>query len=367
MHLILVIADLGAGGAERVLTTLANEWAKQGRQITVLTLGDGAVPPFFALDPSVRLRPLALARPSHHPLLALAHNLLRILVLRRALVAARPQVVIAFMDQTNILTLCATVGLALPVIVTEHTDPMYSSLPRPWQLLRRLTYPWAAQLIVLNASVRNYFSPRVQKKARIIPNPVVLSPATPPIHATSSPSPSILLAMGRLVELKGFDRLLRAWAKIAPHHPDWVLEIWGAGPCYADLDALARQLELGNQLRLPGLTRDPYRIMRQADLFVATSHYEGFSLVLAEAMACGLPVVSFDCPSGPRELIRDGVDGLLVPNGNVDALALTLDNLIRNPATRQTLAALAPQVLERFSLATVMGQWEALIEELVAR
>ncbi|MBA3943473.1 MAG: glycosyltransferase family 4 protein [Herpetosiphonaceae bacterium] len=366
MHLTLVIAELGVGGAERVLTTLAHEWITQGHEVTVLTLDDGAVPPFFALDPCVRHRPLALARPSHHPLIGLVRNLQRIRALRHALLACHPQLVIAFMDQTNVLTLCATVGLALPVIITEHTDPVPARLPRLWQLLRRLTYPWAAQLIVLNASMLDYFSPQVRKHSRVIPNPIIKPPTAPLSQATGLHNHSILLAMGRLVELKGFDHLLRAWSKVASHHPAWVLEIWGEGPCRTALETLARQLELGDQLRLPGLTPDAYRTMHRADLFVATSHYEGFSLVLAEAMACGLPVVSFDCPSGPRELIRDGVNGLLVPNGDIDALSRTLDHLMRHPAARQKLASRAPELLDRFGVGSVMAQWDTLIKELVA-
>jgi len=115
---------------------------------------------------------------------------------------------------------------------------------------------------------------------------------------------------------------------------------------------------------MPGTIRNPGAVLRKADFFVMSSRFEGLPLALLEALACGLPAVSFDCPTGPREIIRDGIDGLLVPPENVDALAAAMDRLISNPLERQRMAERAPEVLERFGVDIVMAKWDALIKQI---
>lgn len=362
MRVTLIIHSLGAGGAERIMSLMANYWARQGWPTTLLTIVGPDARPFFSLDPAVALRPLDLARASPTPFSGAVANLRRLRALRRAIIDSAPDVVIVFMTQTNVLTLAATAGLGFPVIVEEHTDPRHAALGRPWRALRRLLYPRAARVIALSDAALSYFPLAIRRRGVVMPNPVVLPVGDAPPLATEGRA---VLALGRLVDLKGFDLLLESFARVAPHHPEWVLEIWGEGPCRVALEARRDALGLAGRAHFPGLTPRPLAELRRAGLFALSSRYEGFPTVLGEAMACGLPVVSFDCPSGPRQLVRDGVDGVLVPPGDVAALAAALDRLMGDAAERRRLAARAPEVLTRFGLDQIMGRWASLIAEVV--
>jgi GalNAc-alpha-(1->4)-GalNAc-alpha-(1->3)-diNAcBac-PP-undecaprenol alpha-1,4-N-acetyl-D-galactosaminyltransferase len=364
MRITLITSSLRAGGAERVLSLMGNYWAAQGWAVTLLTLNHAHERPFYELHPALSHTALGIAAPSSDPLRALANNTRRLGVLRTAIHNSQPEAVISFMDRPNTLTLLAMVGTRLPILISERNDPHQRKLSTSWAMLRQLSYRRANRLIVQTRGALTYFPHRLQQRATIIPNPVLLPPGAeypPPTRGAGK----MLLAMGRLHEQKGFDQLLAAFARIAPHHPQWSLTIWGEGELRPQLEAQVMQWGLSERVRLPGTTKRPGQAMRQADLFVLSSRYEGFPNVLGEAMACGLPVVSFDCPSGPNELIREGIDGALVPPGDTVALARTLDRLMTSEGTRQRMAERAPEVLERFAITKVMHTWETLIQQLI--
>ena len=177
----------------------------------------------------------------------------------------------------------------------------------------------------------------------VIPNAVEAPPNAASIaaRATTSSDPSRprwIVAMGRLARQKGFDLLIDAFSRIAGRHPQWSVKILGEGPARASLKKLIAEKGLAGRVVLAGWEPDPVFVLRQSDLFVLSSRFEGFPNALLEAMACGLPSISFDCPSGPAEIIRDTIDGLLVAGGGCRAaLAKTMDRVLGDELLRQRL------------------------------
>jgi GalNAc-alpha-(1->4)-GalNAc-alpha-(1->3)-diNAcBac-PP-undecaprenol alpha-1,4-N-acetyl-D-galactosaminyltransferase len=366
MRLTLVISSLGRGGAERALSLLASAWADQGKEVTVLRLDHGEAPA-YPLHASVKLRSLGLLAESHSPFQGIRRNFSRIRILRRAISESQPDMVISFMDRTNVRTLLATRGLGCPVVVCEQTDPALFEIGRIWKFLRRVAYPFADVLVCPMPKSLARFQAMTRVRGVVIPNPIAVPPdLAVPVRSPHSPSAErVLLAMGRLVPQKGFDLLLTAFSTIASHHPGWKLDILGDGPLLGELQEQAASLNLQDRVHFCGAVADPFSKLCAADLFVFSSRFEGFGMALAEAMACELPAVSFDCPEGPASIIRDGVDGVLVPAQDVGALAAALDRLMSDPQERQKLAARAPEVRQRFSTERVLSLWQEVFDRLL--
>ena len=364
-RITLVASSCRPGGAERVMSIMANHWAAMGWHIHLLSLDDGRTP-FYPFHSSIMFRSLDLAQPLGAPPASLFRMYKRIHELRTTVLQTSPEVILSFNDLTNIVTLLATRGMGVPVIVGERSDPHMHRLKLPWRLLRPWAYRQADCVVTQTQHALDYFSSAIRIHGRVIPNAVRLPE---PITNSSSTecqrkTHKVVLAMGRLAKEKNFMALIQAFAVLAPRYPTWNLEIWGEGPERDNLEMLVNNFNLCNRITLPGTTKSPNDRMRKADLFVLSSLYEGFPNVLGEAMACGLPVISFNCPSGPSELICDGTNGILVPPGDTVALAAAMDRLINNELERQQLALRAPEVIERFRFERIMALWTNLVQEL---
>ena len=173
-----------------------------------------------------------------------------------------------------------------------------------------------------------------------------------------------VIAVGRYVYQKGFDMLLQAWSKIDKLYPDWQLAIFGDG----DRTPYEKQMKTfgvdAKRCHLNGPTPNIQQEYVISSIFVFSSRFEGFGMVLVEAMACGLPVVSFDCPCGPKDIVRDGEDGLLVENGNIDLLASSLSRLMNDETLRQSMSKAGLKNVQRFNIEQIAEQWRLLFESL---
>ncbi len=364
MRITFVISNFGSGGAERVMSVMANTWAAVGRRVTIVTIGPQSWD-WYTLHPSVQRVALDLYSQSAGLVEAVAHNRRRVSMLRRVIRESTPDVVISFGDVTNVLTLVATMGFRVPVIVSERIDPRRYPIGRVWSVLRQVFYRRAEAVVVQSESVREWAKTLWSDEViRVIPNPV-----NPEIEACGPIPPResarrTVVALGRLMRQKGYDVLLKAFARCAPRHPNWTLRIIGEGEERGALEAQVESLGLRGRIELGGRVSDPIPLLKQADLYVLSSRFEGFPNALLEAMACGLPVISTDCQSGPREIVRNGFDGILVPVEDVSALAEAMDRLMGDEVARARLAARAVHVLERFSRDAILGRWERLLEEV---
>lgn len=360
MSILLAVSSLSAGGAERMIAELANAWAGKGRNVAVLTLAASSAD-HYALDPRVQRIALDLIWESKSIWQSVASNIRRSLAIRRAVQAFAPDVVVSFIEQTNVRVLAALMGKGIPVIVSERTDPRRHRIGAGWERARRWLYPHAARTVVQTGTIANWAAGIVPpQRIAVLPNFVRALPEPP---AFESREAKRILAVGRLDRYKGFDLLLRAFARSGLANKGVGLTILGEGPKRQALEALAREFGIAPAVEMPGVVQAPERWMARCTVFVLPSRYEGFPNALLEAMAMGCPVIAADCNSGPREIVRDGEDGLLVSPENVDALAEALVRIMGDADLRLRLGTKAIEVRERFGREHILARWEALLQE----
>ena len=360
MRIAFVIPSLGAGGAERVATLLANEWNENGHDVILVTFDPPGTQPFFALDPGVSLRGLA-ASASRGLSAKLGTNVARVSRLRALLRELHPDLVAAFMTEANVIALWASRGLGVPVVISERNQPDRPGLGRAHKLARRLTYPLASALVVQTDAIASWARARFRVPVYVIPNPVHLGAGD---ARRADGDEQWLISLGRLAPQKGFDILIESFAAVASKHPKWRLVIYGEGPDRPLLERQRAASGCADRILLPGLTRDPAEALSSASLFVLPSRFEGYPNALLEALAQGLPVLATSCPGGMVEILADGVHGMLVPPDDVAAMTTALDAMLSAPDLRDAFALKARRAVTGLDVATVGRRWLKLFAGL---
>jgi GalNAc-alpha-(1->4)-GalNAc-alpha-(1->3)-diNAcBac-PP-undecaprenol alpha-1,4-N-acetyl-D-galactosaminyltransferase len=355
MKITFVISSLNRGGAEKILVMMANHFFRHKHHVSVMTWDDGQKPPMYKLDDGIFHRTLNLAGESSSLWTAAQHNRHRVQCLRSAISAEAPHLILSFMEHTNVITLLASIGLGVPVIVLERNDPHAWPREKIWRFLRTCLYPWADRIVVQTEDAKNYFPRYLRSKIQCIPNPV-----PEPSDGLRAPQANVILAVGRLESYKRFDLLMRAVSKLPENYSDWELIIVGDGSARPDLIRLRETLGLQQKVKFLGDIVDVTPYFRNASLFVLPSDFDGFPNALCEAMACGLPVIASD-NIGAKAIVRDGVDGLLFPVGDLDALIGSLKRLLSNEQERQTFGQNARSVTTRFSVEKIATMWDDLL------
>ena len=357
MRITCVIGTLGSGGAERVMTHLCAGLAARGHQITLLTL-DSSVPDFYPISSAVTRVQVDL--PSFKKA-GIWGGFPRLWKLTRALQGTRPDVVISFM---TISVLASCLFLRVPYIYADHLDIRHLSYSRKWKILRNALLRFAKTVTVLSERDHQFitrYHPRW--KVAVVYNPALPCLVKPgPAPAFMLPEKKYVLAVGRLVKQKGFDRLLNAWRRICNMQNDWQLLLIGSGTEEESLKHLASKFGISQRVDFVPPQKDLTSVYQHAEILAMSSRAEGFPMVLLEAMATGLPAVSFAC-TGPDVIIRNGIDGILVEPNHVEELARSLAELMQNESKRRSLGARAKEITSRFSLADYIDAYEKLCHQ----
>lgn len=356
-----------AGGVERFACELANHLAAQGWRVALGSLDTPREAVRYPLHPAVRV----LAGPARPVSAAATTGLGRLWAMARhqarlgRTLAAQARDAQADVVLLNGLTTAASTLLwcrraeAARMVCCDHNHFLARS--RPWQWLRARLYPRVAALVSLSQADAPRFA-RLNPVTRVIANASALRAERPQDSAAP-----VVLAVGRHVAQKGFDRLLQAWALVRPGRPLAELRLIGDGPLLPEHQALAQHLSVAASVRFLPPTPAMDQAYRAAAVFVLSSRYEGMPLVLLEAQAMGLPAVAFDCPTGPAEVISSET-GVLVPDGDIDGLARALGELLDDPTRRQRLGAAAIERSQRlFSPQQHACAWTTLLQAVARR
>ena len=355
--LVVIVSDLGSGGTQRVLSRVVSYWNTRKKKILVITLASEETD-FFHLPESVDRYSLDGIKFSNNIVTALIANVRRITKLRKVLRTIRGKRVLSFLCTTNILSILATRGLNVSLVISERNDPSRQSLGIFWGTLRRMLYRYA-NVVTANSkkalSVMSQYVP--EEKLKWVPNPI----AERKDNGSVDFNCRTILAVGRLHHQKAYDVLLQAFAQFQKKYASWSLVVVGEGPLEKLLKAQAISLGIEKNVIWCGRVDDPFPYYHAADIFVMPSRYEGMPNALLEAMSCELPVIISNALSGPLEYVQHQVSGFVVSVGKVEALTKALTRLAADEKLRLRLGKTAKQSLMDHSFEGVMGVWNSIL------
>jgi GalNAc-alpha-(1->4)-GalNAc-alpha-(1->3)-diNAcBac-PP-undecaprenol alpha-1,4-N-acetyl-D-galactosaminyltransferase len=362
MRIIFIIDSLCSGGAERVMSVLANNLSDTGYQITILSKVHQ--PGFYELSENVTLV-YPKTEINYKNAITTAFSRMNLYVdIYKYLKNAKPDLVIPFSTTTNgtVIILCKLLGLK--VIASEHNNFRLNLKSFPIWFIKRHIYPHANLITVLTERDKNEYYSKFMKNVVVMPNPLPLVPIE---KVNLHQRDKIILSAGNLSrwEQKGFDCLLEIFLQIAPKYPQWKLCIAGNGDS-TYLTELITKFELNNRVSLLGEIKDIQNIMQRSSIFTMTSRWEGLPMVLLEAMSQGMACIAFDCFTGPGDLITNGSDGILVEDKNIDQFVVGLSKLIEDQDLRLTLGTNAIENSKKYLPEKIVKRWQSMIENSIA-
>ncbi len=366
-NIIILVSAMNLGGAQRVVSVLCDHWSQNGFTVTLISTFTGENTDHYKVNKNVILK--SLSNNSFLPKNKILNLLGKLVQLRKIIKDHNPDMVISFLTRVNIATVLSTVGLKTCIIICERTWTPFATLNKNLYWMYRLLFKNVKKIIVQTEKSKlwlNSYFPGID--TYIIPNPVsyplplqngkMLIP-----HEFFQEDRKIILACGRLHKFKQFDMLINAFLKIKEKYPDWDLIILGEGEERLNLERLSKKLAINNRIFLPGSAGNMSDWYERADLFVLSSYVEGFPNVLLEAMSYGLPCISFDCDTGPRDMIQHQVNGILVnPDYKEKGLIKALEKMISDEFYRNKIADNAIHIKDKYSIESIMKRWNKILD-----
>jgi glycosyltransferase involved in cell wall biosynthesis len=374
IKVIFFISSLAGGGAERVMVDLLRSIDRKKFEPILVLLYPCEDSPYRQCLPD-EIRVVAVARKSE----SVSAKLRQLLHFIRTVRKEKPDVILSMLTHNNIMAILSGLLFRTRVIACEHntlsevikTEEGKRMLGIPVSLLVKIFYRFADKIIAVSEGIGlNLISDFgiMSEKVKTIYNPIDLSRINAsipdsPEHAFFREQKPIVIAMGRLTQQKGFDILLKAFSRVISEI-DARLIVMGEGPDRTYLENIIRDVGIADKASLTGFQRNPHTFLAHSDIFVLSSRYEGLPMAILEAMACGIPVISTDCRSGPREILQNGQCGILVPVGDESALAKAIISLLKNERQRENFSRLGKERLKDFSLDEIVRQYEEVICEV---
>lgn len=352
MKCILYTSVLAGGGAERVLCQLANRLAEE-HQVTIVAAypSDNE----YELAQKVRKVYLDSAVETKNPLK-------QIIGLRRLVRIKKPDICISFLPQPNFKLLLATIGIRTKVIVSVRNDPAREYANKVDKILVKLLYPLASGVVFQTSDAQKWFPEKIVRKSRVIMNQV-----NPVFFQTERKAEEYYVATGRLNNQKNYPMMIRAFVRFLEKYPDEKLYIYGSGPLEKELQALIGEYGVEKNICLKGQSNDIQHVLARAKAFVMSSDFEGMPNGLLEAMAMGLPCISTDCPcGGPREIIQNNVDGILIGVNDEEEMYRALCRIQRDDGYRHSITQKAKENAKRFHPDVVFRDWQSYISTIVS-
>lgn len=343
------------GGTERVGSMLANGLSAAGYEIVLASISCGNKP-FFPLNNDIKVVPLfdTIGRTFYR-----TPNIIN--RIRKLLKEEEIDTLIVVETMSILFTLPATLGLSVNHICWEHFNFNNDLGKSGRRIARQLAARYCDSVVTLTEKDKEYWLDGTKHKSQIT---AIANPCPFPVQEyIKEENTKVVLAVGRLTHIKGFDMLLEAWLQVNLSMPNWKLKIVGEGEDRAKLTAFIEKNELTDSVELVGNTDDVGQYYKQAEIFCLSSRFEGFPMVLLETLAFGLPVVSFDCDTGPAEVLED-TGSLLVPPNDISQLAKSLINLMNDDEQRKMISLKSKNKAEVYEPQNIISQWISLIESL---
>lgn len=342
-----------AGGTERVGSMLANGLSEAGYEIVLASISYGNKP-FFLLNEEIKV--VSLFDTTGRTLYRTPNIINRI---RKLLKEEDIDTLIVVETMSVLFTLPAMIGLPVKHICWEHFNFNNDLGKKGRRIARQLAARYCDSVVTLTERDKKYWLEGTRHNSQIT---AIANPCPFPVqYYDQQKNTKIVLAVGRLTHIKGFDRLLEAWVQVNLSMPDWTLKIVGEGEDRASLTDFIGRNKLTDSVKLVGNTDDVSQYYKQADIFCLTSRFEGFPMVLLETLAFGLPVVSFDCDTGPAEIL-EGTGSILVAQNDISVFASSLVDLMKNDEQRKIISFKSKKKSEIYQPENIIDKWVDLIE-----